>query len=178
MATNKLPAKRGRPKSAKTLERERTEAWLKNPPAHIPPMTEEDKEWLRAFLKSSEEARKSILEGHSPLIPHSLIYDLESIGHELLEGYEQAILDKYGEYKNKEFVGRVSGSDETASQADVMAKRLWTKNSALVKRIQSGNLTLNGASKIIHDDWENKGVEGSKPSLKTISNWYKRTRPN
>lgn len=178
MVTKKLPAKRGRPKSVKTLERERTEAWLKNPPAHIPPMTEEDKEWLRVFLKSSEEARKSILKGHSPLIPHSLIYDLESIGHELLEGHEQAILDKYGEFKNKEFIGRLSGSDETASQADTLARRLWAKNSALLKRIESGNLTLNGASKIIHDDWVNKGVEGRKPSLKTISNWYKRIRPN
>lgn len=178
MATNKLPAKRGRPKSAKTLEKERTEAWLKNPPAHILPMTEKDKEWLRVFLKSSEEARKSILEGHSPLIPHSLIYDLESIGHELLEGYEQDILDKYEEYKNKEITGRINGADETASQANVMAKRLWTKNSALAKRIQSGNLTLNGASKIIHDDWQHRGTEGSKPSIKTISNWYKRIRPN
>lgn len=45
MAVNKPPAKRGRPKSAQTLEREKTEAWLKNLPAHIPPMTEEDKAW-------------------------------------------------------------------------------------------------------------------------------------
>jgi hypothetical protein len=178
MATKKLPAKRGRPKSKKTLERERTEAWLKNPPAHISPMTEEDKEWLRTFLKSSEEARKSILEGHSPLIPHSLIYDVESIGHELLEGHEQAILDKYGEYKNKEMIGRINGAEETATQADVMAERLWAKNSVLAKRIQAGNLSLNGASKIIRDDWKNRGIEGNKPSIRTISNWYKRIRPN
>lgn len=178
MAVNKPPAKKGRPKSAQTLEREKTEAWLKNPPAHIPPMTEEDKEWLRVFLESSEKARKSILEGHSPLIPHSLIYDLESIGHELLEGYEQAILNKYEEYKNKELIGRVSGSEETASQADTLARRLWEKNGSLVKRIQSGNLTPNGAAKIIFDDWKNKGIEGNKPSIKTISNWYKRIRPN
>jgi hypothetical protein len=178
MAVNKPPAKKGRPKSAQTLEREKTEAWLKNPPAHILPMTEEDKEWLRVFLESSEKARKSILEAHSPLIPHSLIYDLESIGHELLEGYEQAILNKYEEYKNKELIGRVSGSEETASQADTLARRLWGKNGSLVKRIQSDNLTPNGAAKIIFDDWKNKGIEGGKPSIKTISNWYKRIRPN
>lgn len=178
MAVNKPPAKKGRPKSAQTLEREKTEAWLKNPPTHIPPMTEEDKAWLRVFLESSEKARKSILEGHSPLIPHSLIYDLESIGHELLEGYEQAILNKYEEYKNKELIGRVSGSEETASQADTLARRLWEKNGSLLKRIQSGNLTLNGAAKIIFDDWKNKGIEGGKPSIKTISNWYKRLSLN
>jgi len=178
MAVNKPPTKRGRPKNAQTLEREKAEAWLKNPPIHIPPMTEEDKEWLRVFLESSEKARKGILEGHGPLIPHSLIYDLESIEHELLEGYEQAILNKYEEYKNKEFIGRIRGSKETASQADILAKRLWTKNSALIKRIQSGNLTPNGASKIIFDDWQNKGIEGEKPSVKTISNWYKRLRPS
>ena len=178
MASKQTIANRGRPKSPETLERERIEAMLKNRPTHIPPMTEEDKEWLRGFLESSAKARKSILDGHSPLIPHSLIYDLESIGHELLEGYEQAILDKYEEYKNKEFIGRANGSDETASQADVSASRLWTKNSALVKRIQSGNLTPNGAAKIIFDDWKNKGIEGGKPSIKTISNWYKRLRLN
>ena len=27
-------------------------------------------------------------------------------------------------------------------------------------------------------DWKNKGIEGGKPSIKTISNWYKRIRPN
>jgi len=133
---------------------------------------------LKVFLESSEKARLSILEGHSPLIPHSLIYDLESIGHELLEGYEQVILDKYEQYKNKEIIGRANGSDETASQADASARRLWTKNWALVKRIDSGNLTLNGAAKIIIDDWGNKGIEGSKPTVRTISNWYERIRPN
>jgi len=179
MTTNKsLIKKRGRPKSQETLEKESTEAWLKNLVAHIPPMAEEEKEWLKLFLESSEKARKSILKGHSPLIPHSLIYDLESIGHELLEGHEKAIFDKHEEYKNKEFIGRASGTHETASKADLMAKRLWTKNSALVKRIQSGNLTPNGASKIIFDEWKNRGIEGNKPSIKTIANWYKRISPN
>ncbi len=178
MAANKLPAKRGRPKSAKTLERERTEAWLKNPPAHILPMTKEERQWWDDFIKNSEEAQRAILAGHSPLLPHSLIYDLESLGDESMHGYEKIILDKFEEYKNKEIAGRINGADETASQADIMAQRLWKKNGDLARRIQSGNLTLNGASKIIHDDWANKGVEGGKPSLKTISNWYKRIRPN
>jgi hypothetical protein len=178
MATNKSTTKRGRPKSAQTLAREKTEAWLKNPPSHIPPMTEEEKQWWDDFIKNSEEVQHAILEGHSPLLPHSLIYDLESLGDESMHGFEKIILDKLEEYKNKEIAGRINGADETASQADVMAERLWGKNTTLAKRIQAGNLTLNGASKIIHDDWENKGVEGSKPSLKTISNWYKRIRPN
>lgn len=178
MVTTNAPKKRGRPKSQKTLEKERTEAWLKNPPAHIPPMTEEEKQWLREFIKNSEEAQRSILEGHSPLLPHSLIYDLESLGDESMHGFEKSILDKYEKYRAKEKVARVNGAEETASQADLRAKRLWHKNSALEKRIQSGNLTPNGASKIIHEDWGSKGIEGTKPTIKTITNWYKRTRPN
>ena len=178
MAVNKPPAKKGRPKSVQTLEREKTEAWLKNPPAHIRLLTKKERRLLQDSFEASEKLRQNLLAGHSPLIPHSLIYDLESIGHELLEGYEQDILDKYGQYKNKETIGRANGSDEAASQADTSARRLWTKNSALVKRIESGNLTLNGASQIIFDDWKNKGIEGGKPSIKTISNWYKRLRPN
>jgi hypothetical protein len=178
MVTTNAPKKRGRPKSQKTLEKEWTEAWLKNPPAHIPPMTEEEKQWRREFIKNSEEAQRSILEGHSPLLPHGLIYDLESLGDESMHGFEQSVLDRYGHYRAKEIIARVNGGEETASQADASAMRLWTKNSALVKRIQSGNLTPNGAAKIIFDDWENKGIEGGKPSIKTISNWYKRIRPN
>ncbi|MDH6300003.1 hypothetical protein [Polynucleobacter sphagniphilus] len=178
MATKKPITKRGRPKSSETLERERMEALLKNPPTYIPPMTKKDKQWWNDFINNSEEAQHAILEGCSPLLPHSLIYDLESLGDESMHGVEKIILDKFATYKNKETTGRINGADETASQADVKAKRLWAKNSALVRRIQSGNLMLNSASKIIFDDWENKGIEGGRPSLKTISNWYKRIRPN
>ena len=103
---------------------------------------------------------------------------LEINGLKFKDLNRNGILDKYEEYKNKEIIGRANGSDEAASQADTSARRLWTKNSALVKRIQSGNLTPNGAAKIIFDDWKNKGIEGGKPSIKTISNWYKRIRPN
>ena len=102
MATDKQPTKRGRPKSAQTLEREKTEAWLKNPPSHIPPMTKEERQWWDDFIKNSEEAQRAILAGHSPLLPHSLIYDLESLGDESMHGCEKIILDKFEEYKNKE----------------------------------------------------------------------------
>ena len=178
MVTTHTPKKRGRPKSQKTLEKEQAEAWLKNPPAHIPQMTEEEKQSLREFIKNSEQAQRSILEGHSPLLPHALIYDLESLGDELMHGFEKSILDKYEQYRAKERIARVNGAEETASQADLRAKRLWHKNRALANRIQSGNLTPNGASKIIHEDWGNKGIEGTKPTIKTITSWYKRTRLN
>jgi hypothetical protein len=178
MASTNTPKKRGRPKSQKTLQKERAEAWLKNPPAHIPPMTDEEKQRLREFIKNSEEAKRCILEGHSPLLPHSLIYDLESLGDESMHGFEQSVLDQYKRYRVKELIARANGADQTALQADMRASKLWTKNKDLVNRIESGNLTPNGASKMIYDNWETRGIEGEKPTIKTIVNWYKRRRPN
>jgi len=178
MTTKKTITKRGRSKGSETLERERVEALLKNPPTYTLSITEQEKQRWNDFINNSEEAQRTILEDCSPLLPHSLIYALGSLGDESMHGVEKIILDKFATYKNKETTGRIKGADETASQADVNAERLWTKNSVLARRIQSGNLTLNGASKIIFDDWENKGIEGGRPSIKTISNWYKRIRPN
>ena len=176
---NKKPLiKRGRPKSAQTLEKEATEAWLKNPPAHIPKMTAKERGELQEYFDSSEKARLEILEGYSPVIPKDLIYELSSLGDESVQGFENIILGKYKQYKNKETEGKITGAEEMSIQADTRAERLWGKNNKLMKRIDAGNISLNGAAKNIYDNWETKGIEGDKPTVKTISNWYKRIRPN
>ena len=128
MAVNKPPAKRGRPKSAQTLEREKIEAWLKNPPAHIRLLTKKERQLLKDSFEASEKLRQNLLAGHSPLIPHSLIYDLESIGHELLEGYEQAILNKYEEYKNKDVEFIYISIDSDIKRWEVASKKENLKN--------------------------------------------------
>jgi hypothetical protein len=172
------PKKRGRPKSKQTLEKEATEAWLKNPPPHIKRMTPEEKKLWDEDAAHSEKVRKSLVANYSPLTPYSLVYELESLGDESMFGHEQDILDRYEKYKNKEMHGKINGAAETSSQADANAEKLWAKNQALVQRIEKGSLSLHGAAKSIFNDWSNKGIEGEKPTVKTISNWYKRTRPN
>lgn len=175
---NTISKKRGRPKSKQTLDKEAAEAWLKNPPSHIKRMTTEEKKFFEANAAHSEAIRKSLIADYGPLIPHSLIYELASLGDESMFGHEQEILDRYEKYKNKEILGKINGAVETSSQADANAERLWKKNQDLIKRIENHTISLSGASKIIINDWQNKGIEGDKPTFKTISNWYKRIRPN
>ena len=170
--------KRGRPKSKQTLEREATEAWLRNPPPHIKRMTPEEKKFWEEDAAHSEKVRKSLIADYGLLIPHSLVYELASLGDESMFGHEQDVLDRYEKYITKQTEGQLNGAQETAIQADSNAERLWNKNQALVKRIEEGTLSLNGAAKIISNDWLNKGIEGERPTIKTISNWYKRTKPN
>ena len=178
MATNKPPAKRGRPKSAQTLDKEQTEAWLKNLPSHIPPMTREERQILEQSFEASEKLRQELLAGHSPLIPNELIYAVESIGDEAMEGHEDSILRQYASYQAMERDAKRAGGKQLKSKANSKAEHLWKKNSALAKRVENGTLPLNSASENIHKNWGKKGIDGEKPSVKTISNWYKRIRPN
>ncbi len=178
MAVNKPPAKRGRPKSAQTLEREKIEAWLKNPPAHIRLLTKKERQLLKDSFEASEKLRQNLLAGHSPLIPNELIYAVESIGDEAMEGYESATLKQYASYQAMERDAKRAGGKQLKSKANSKAEHLWKKNSALAKRAENGTLPLNSASENIHKNWGKKGVDGEKPSVKTISNWYKRIRPN
>ena len=53
---------RGRPPSAATIERRRIEKMLKNPSAHLPPMTDEEKQQADDSFKASEINRKRILD--------------------------------------------------------------------------------------------------------------------
>jgi len=178
MVTKKPTAKRGRPKSAQTLEREKTDAWLKNPPAHLPLLTKGEKQILEQSFEASEKIRQSLLAGHSPLIPNELIYAIESIGDEAMEGYEGATLEQYAVYQAKEREAKRTGGQELAIQADKRAANVWGKNPELAKRIAAKKISLNGAAKIILEHWESKGDKFEKPSIKTIANWYKRIRPN
>ena len=178
MATKQTSAKRGRPKNAQTLEKERIEDMLKNPPAHIPPLTKREKQILEQSFETSEKIRQSLLTGHSPLIPNELVYAVESIGDESMEGYESATLKQYAVYQAKEREAKSTGGQELAIQADMRAANVWKKNPELAKSIATKKISLNGAAKIILEHWESKGDKFEKPSIKTIANWYKRIRPN
>lgn len=171
---NTISKKRGRPKSEKTLEKERIDSLLSNPPKYINPLTDNEKIWLKTFLESTEKAKNTILEGYSPFLSHSLIYELASLDDESLHGHEATILEKFNLWKQKEIRSMKRGAKETKSIAESKAKDLWGKNEKLVARIQSKSISLHGAASNIVDHWDRKGIKGKCPSVKTISNWYKR----
>lgn len=176
MPVNKPTAKRGCPKNDQTLERERIEALFNDRPVYIPQMIEGGNQWLEDFINSSEEVKRSILELYSPSLPHSLIYELESLDDESMHGFQQSILDRHFKRQREISDGKIAGAEQTKANAESRATEVWSKNIALAKRIESGNLTLNGASKIIEDQWTTKGDKLAKPTTRTISNWYRRLK--
>jgi hypothetical protein len=178
MDSRKQSKKIGRPKSEQTLQKEAVEALLKDWATQIPPLSKEEVLTAGNLLESLADTQKIILEGYSPLLPHALIYEMESLGDESMQGYEKSILDRYEKRISKEFNGRLLGKEETENKAKKNARALWDKNTDLLGRIKRNSISINGAALTIHDQWDNKGIEGEdRPTVRTIKNWYKRINP-
>ena len=171
-------ANRGRPKSEQTSAREATETMLKNPPAHIPRMTEQEREEVRKFLDELEQQRKIMLSHHSRTIPDELIYDYESVGHrelfeetpELLAG-EAKVIKKYNTLVDATKRGQKDGAAITAQKAHSRANAVWIKNQDIVKRIGTSH-SVHSASQKILDEWVSRGDNGKEPSIRSLQNWY------
>lgn len=175
-----MTKKRGRPKSAQTLESERIEAMLKNLPSHIPRMTDQEREVLERQFAANKEIERQIYAGHSPIIPHDLILAIESIGDrelfeetpEILAG-EQKVITQYSKLVEAEKNGRGKGTLTTSNKADLRAHAVWGKNQDLVDKI-GRNLTVHSASKKLLDEWDSRGDGRSKPSIRTFKNWHQK----
>lgn len=94
----------------------------------------------------------------------------------ILKAYAQCLEEMRGH--------QFSGGQHWADIADKLAFVVWSYNSDLVNRIKNKNLTLNGAAKIIFEQWKRdairpnsktRGVEQEDPpSIKTLRRWFKR----
>ena len=171
-------ANRGRPKSAETLERERIEAMLKNPPSHIKPMTKDKHQEVQHLLDELEQQRKVMLSQHSRTIPDELIYAYESVGHreffeetpEVLAG-EANVIKKYNTLVEATTRGQKDGAAITAQKAHSRANAVWNKNQDLLKRIGSSH-SVHSASQKILDEWLSRGDNAKEPSIRSLQNWY------
>lgn len=175
-------ANRGRPKSKQTIARQATEAWLRNPPPHIKPMTTKKREEAQQLLDELEQQRKILLSQHSRTIPNELIYAYESVGHrelfeetpEILAG-EAKVIKKYNTLVDATKRGQKDGAVITAQKAHDRAKAFWDKNPDLfvaMGRPRNANTT---AQRVI-DRWPTFGDGGEVPGINTIKNWYELIR--
>lgn len=162
---------RGRPKKAETVELERIQNLLDNPPPYIPKLTEEQREWFRSFLESSEQVKQKILKDHGHMTSQKLIYELESIWSALPEE-ARLVVKIYADHVANLQSARQRGAKDTEKNAKTKAEKLWSKNEYLANKIRSGAFSLSQASQIIHDSWNIRGIEGDPPTVRTISNWY------
>jgi hypothetical protein len=174
-------AKRGRPISEPTKEKRRLEEMFANPPDHIGEMTEAEKRDVREMLLNMEEVRKEILKTfkHSATTPDQHAYDMASIGDEMMEGYEERILQRDEEYETRARNFQKSGSEEAKTVADIKAKKIYKLNKSLIDKIKPlGHHSVTSAAKTILNEWNKRGIDGEKPSERTIRNLIIRGSPH
>lgn len=174
-------AKRGRPISESTKEKRRLDEMFANPHDHIKEMSEAENRDVREMLGNMEEVRKEILKTykHSATTPNQHAYDMASIGDEMLEGYEEIILQRDKEYETRSRNFQQTGGKETKKTADTKAKEIYRLNKALIDKIKPlGPHSVTSAAKIILLDWNKRGIHGEIPSERTIRNLIIRGSPH
>ena len=165
-------ASRGRPKNAETLELERIEAMFKNRPAHIKPLTKQERKKIETQLAASKKIEEELIADYGPTIPHRLIFELASLGDESMFGHEDKVIGRYDKLIAAEKSGQLNGARVTAQKAHGRAKAFWDKNPDLFEAMGRPRNANTTAQRII-DNWSSRGDGGEVPSINTIKNWYK-----
>jgi hypothetical protein len=191
-----LPKKRGRPKSAATLERDRIEEMLKNTPSYLPKMTAEKKKQMLESIAHGESIRLDILKTYktSATIPDDHAYQMASLGDGSMICHEHAVIQRDESYLQQARALRAAGVRIVSDTAASRAKALCEKNRALLEIMKPfGHLTLSDVASKIRRDWANvhphslmpgetmklteRGLEGDPPSMRTIKNYIQQASP-
>jgi hypothetical protein len=164
--------KRGRPKTERTIERERIEEMLRNPPPHIRNST------LTPFPfdhKQADEIEKKMLKDHkSPPMPAKIVYEIESAGPENMTHAEiQATVTKYNRVAKYIHEGQITGGKTLADKAAKRIEKVLQKNSDISEKVASESWSVNRAANKIHEEWDARGDGQKKPSTKTLRRWLK-----
>ena len=173
-------SKRGRPLCAATIEKQRIEDLLTNPPSHIRPMTKEERREMDSMLDSFDKAEKEILREYrtSVTIPKSHAYEMASLGDESLNGFESEILARDKQYLINAERSRTKGGQGRGNELKFRARRLAEINQDLIKKVESGEISVGEVARRIHSRWLKRGVPGtSRPSQKTLERHIKRVVP-
>ena len=190
------PKKRGRPKSAATLERERIEEILKNTPVYLPKITAKKKKQLLESIAHGETIRLEILQTYktSATIPDDHAYQMASLGDESMIGHEREVIQRDERYQQQAIAFRAAGVRIVSGTATGRAKVLCEKNRVLLELMKPfGNLTLSDVARKIRRDWANlhphslmpgetgklkdRGLLGDPPSIRTIKNYIRQASP-
>lgn len=164
--------KRGRPKTEQTIEMERIEEMLRNPPPHIRNST------LTPFPfdhKQAEEIEKQMLKDHkSPPMPSNIVYEIESAGPENMTHAEiQATVAEYDRVAKNIHQGQITGGKTIANRAVERIAKVLQKNSDIAEKVASGSWSVTRAANKIHEEWDARGDGQKKPSTKTLRRWLK-----
>ncbi len=185
MPPDKKP--RGRPKSRKTLEREREEEILRDAPKMDADDTEllEQKLWL---IQSGQLEKKLLKQHQSPPMPQGIVWAVESAYDEFMtEEQIAATHEEYTRIKSSIREGQLSGGQTGTDIANMRKHAIFQKNAILIAKLGTRGWPVNRIAQIIHDEWTviaphpnlpgesttltYRGDGQTRPAVRTISRW-------
>lgn len=167
------PKRRGRPKKPLSEELERLETLLSNAPLHVKKLAAAEQSNLKQDFLKNEQIEKEIYKayGVGPYVSKNLALEMESVGDESVNGFENKILDKFSEAQEALKDSRLMGASKTKENAKNRAYEIWGKNLDLYEKIANQEIKPDLAVKIILRAWETRGDGGPSPSINTIKKW-------
>lgn len=164
-------SKQGRPKSKKTIEKERiTKLFdeIKKSPGYIYKGPEID-------FEQADKVEKQILKQFkiSTAITKMISYAMSSVGIETTPQEDAQTIKKYNDALTAIHEGQKKGAISTKEKANTRAENLWGKNTDLIEKIKHG-MSLDKAAKKILNEWSLRGDNLKKPHLNTIKNLYEK----
>jgi len=181
--------KRGRPKSPQTLELERIDKMLEEAPDSLK-MNSEQRIQHEEWLANLESRRLEILKEykHGVTTPDEHAYLMDSLGHEMFQGYEQQILANDKRYAEDAKSYRRRGAATTAESSTTRKNQIIKKNKILIDKMNnSQTYTVNSVAQQIHKQWDSipaagrhsgepsglsaRGDGGVRPAISTLRRW-------
>jgi hypothetical protein len=172
--------KRGRPPTPQTIEKVRIQAMFDNPPDYLPKMTDEERRSVQESLQQSDHIRKKILKKfkHGRTTPDEHAFSMESLGHELLIGYEKQILEQDKFYKARSLNAQKAGALAVKTQASRLSQEVCEKFRDLLSRVEPlGDTTVTQASQLMARLWSRYGLTGDPPTERTLRSWIRSASP-
>ena len=134
--------KRGRPKTEETMDRERIEEMLRNPPSHI----RDSKRTPIIFdHKQAEAIEKQMLKDHkSPPMPASIVFAIESAGPEFMDETEiQATVAEYKRVAEEIHKGQLAGGKKLADRTSERIAQVLKRNPDIAEKVASTAWSVN-----------------------------------
>ncbi len=190
MGMGETPKRRpGRPKGSKSKKASTDAEFITERPAHF---VEAGGKTITAWVEGLAVAKKQIRKEfkYDATLPDKHVFELASVGHELLDGFEDPVLARDKNFREKIAEARAKGTKATKENALTRAEKVLAKNAVLLSVIGSKDVPSPvKAAEIICDQWESvsqgqrfdgepvsltfRGDGGPIPGTRTVANWIR-----
>ena len=184
-------AKRGRPLSAATLERQRIAEMLSNRPPHLPYLCTDKINEIEKMLTSMKEAEIDILKTfkYGQWTPDEHAFRMASIGDELFdEDHVKKIIEDDEKFEGRAKRIRKKAGDKNHIKSNTQKNRVLEINKVLIDHMgKSKKLRPHNVAEKIYEQWYSmkpkqrlfgeplhmqcRGDGGKQVSIRTIERW-------